>query len=97
MTTNEVTAVATVTGRRTLIAGAVVTGVVAVGLIWAGWLIAGADPGWDRFLSGEYWFGSLLRGTGVLLIGKTGLKLGLIVVAAAAGGVMWLRGRRKGD
>jgi hypothetical protein len=94
MTTNEVTAVA---GRRTLIAGAVVTGVVAIGLVWAGWLIAGADPGWDRFLSTDYWFGSVLRGAGVLLIGKTGLKLGLIVVAAVVGGVMWLRGRRKGD
>ncbi|WP_033344530.1 hypothetical protein [Catenuloplanes japonicus] len=90
MTTNEVVPVA---GRKTLIAGAVVTGVIAVGLIWAGWLITGTDYSWDRLFSSDYWLGGVLRGAGVLLLGKTGLKLGLVVVAAVVGAVMWMRRR----
>lgn len=90
MTTNEVAPVA---GRKTLIAAAVVTGVTAVGLVWAGWLVAGTDPGWDRLLSADYWFGGVLRGIGVLLLGKTGLKIGLVLVGAVVAAVMWMRRR----
>ncbi|MDR7278710.1 hypothetical protein [Catenuloplanes atrovinosus] len=88
MTTNEV---AEVRSNRKLIAGAAVTAVLATTLIWAGWRLTGTTTSWHDLGDPNHWFGQALRAAGALLFGKTGLKLGLVVVAVAIGAVMWAR------
>lgn len=78
--------------NRKLIAAGAVTLVLAIALIWAGWQFTGITH--DR-ASADHWIGVALRGAGTLLIGKTGLKIGFVVVGVVAGAVMWMRGRRR--
>ena len=88
---------ATTPHTRRLIAGAVVTAVLATVLLWAGWRLTGTTRLWEDAADPDNWLGHALRAGGVLLFSKTGLKIGLVVVGVAVGGTMWLRARRIGD
>ncbi|GAB7047898.1 hypothetical protein [Catenuloplanes indicus] len=77
---------------RKLIAAGAVTLTIAAVLIWAGWQFTGITYDWSAT---DDRIGVALRGAGALLIGKTGLKIGLVVVGAAIATVMWMRGRRR--
>ncbi|GAB7039875.1 MULTISPECIES: hypothetical protein [Catenuloplanes] len=78
-----------------LVAAGAVTLTVALVMVWAGWRLTGIGHSWDDLTSADHWLGVLLRGGGALLLGKTGLKIGFVVVGVVAGTVMWMRGRRR--
>lgn len=81
-----------------LVAAAVLTGVTGVVLIGGGWLLRGLDPGgWERLVDLGWWVSWAMRVLGWAVLGKGGLKLAFIVVAAVVAGVAWWSKRRKVD
>jgi 4-amino-4-deoxy-L-arabinose transferase-like glycosyltransferase len=82
--------------RQTLVLAALLAGALALGLIGLGWWAQGWQPhhGFDRFADPMWWLGGLVRGVGVLLLGKTGLKLALAALAGGWALVTWRRRRR---
>ncbi|SCL32817.1 hypothetical protein GA0070616_4561 [Micromonospora nigra] len=82
--------------RRTLLFSALIAGALGLGLVAVGWWLRDWEWNTDRwrFLDPSWLGGVVITGLGHLAIGRTGFKIGLLVLGAAAGGVVWLRQRR---
>jgi hypothetical protein len=79
--------------RSTLVGAAVLAGAVGIGLVILGWWAQGWQhhDGWDRYTDLSWWTGGLVRGLGILMLGKLGFKVALAGIVASLAAFAWYR------